>query len=54
MADFDLRLTRRSALVAMASLVQARIALDLDYIPAPPLGDLPKLADLIFQRLCVR
>src|SRR5262249_19582345 len=27
---------------------------DLDYIPAPPLGDLPKLADLIFQRLCVR
>ena len=26
MADFDLRLTRRSALVAMASLVQARIA----------------------------
>jgi hypothetical protein len=27
MADFDLRLTRRSALVAMASLVQARVAL---------------------------
>jgi hypothetical protein len=26
MADFDLRLTRRSALVAMASLVQARVA----------------------------
>src|SRR5215468_10794059 len=27
MADFDLRLTRRSALVAMASLVQARLAI---------------------------
>ena len=26
MADFDLRLTRRSALVAMASVVQARVA----------------------------
>src|SRR5215510_8965391 len=32
----------------------ARIAVDLHDVPTTPPGDLPKLADLIFDRLCVR
>src|SRR5262249_4275064 len=32
----------------------ARIAIDLDHIPSAAPSDLPKLADLVFDRLCVR
>src|SRR6202008_509165 len=40
--------------VAPPGARDARVVVDLDYLPATPLGHLPKLADLIFHGLCVR
>src|SRR4029077_13123951 len=39
--------------VAPLGARDARVVVDLDYLPATPLGHLPKLADLIFHGLGV-
>src|SRR2546423_15697223 len=40
--------------VAPPGARDARVVIDPDYLPATPLGHLPKLADLIFHGLRVR
>src|SRR5215467_426235 len=57
--EFPPAVVREHGIEAMPSVSSlsprdAGVAVDLNHIPATPLGDLAKLADLIFHRLSVR